>query len=200
MQLFYSQTSPFARKCRMVSRLPGTSMAVEEIAQDPFADDNYRKINPLGKVPALVDGDITLFDSPLICEYLDNKRVGLGGESIFRRDSADYFKAQLCHAHADGIIDAAVSIVMERRRDTEHSDFWLDRWFTSIETAVRNVQLDTLDTEDKPHIGTVATTAALGYLDFRLADKNWRPWNRPLATWFENISKQDWVIETQPPS
>ena len=184
----------------MLLRLPGASLKVDEIAQDPFANDSFRQINPLGKVPALIDDDITLFDSPLICEYLDNKRTLLGSESIFRSAAINYFEAQLCHANADGIIDAAVSIVMERRRETEHSDFWLDRWFTSIESGIRTMQINSLGTGDIPHIGTIATTAALSYLDFRLTDTNWRSWNLDVATWFENISDQDWVKETKPQS
>ena len=45
----------------------------EIVRQMPFSGDTeYLKINPLGKVPSLVDGDLTLCDSKVICQYLDD--------------------------------------------------------------------------------------------------------------------------------
>ena len=76
MQLFYSPTSPYARKCRVVARERGLMSGIEETSCNPY--DNPEALqakNPLTRVPALVlDDGTALFDSPVICEYLD----GLG--------------------------------------------------------------------------------------------------------------------------
>ena len=198
MKLFCSHTSPYARKCRMLLRLPGTPLNVSEIFLDPFTDEKLRRINPLGKVPALIDGDFTLFDSPLICEYLDTERVKSGNTSVFKHGTKDYFSVQRSHAQANGIIDAAVSMVMEQRRDTEHSEFWLGRWRESIKTSIENMTTDFLGDAEQTHIGTLAAAAALAYLDFRLDDLGWRNWQPSLAQWFDHMSQQDWVSQTQP--
>lgn len=198
MKLFYSQTSPYARKCRMMLRQQGVRINVQEILTDPFNDEEYRSVNPLGKVPALIDEDLTLFDSPLICEYLDSKRIEKGGESLFKRNGANYFSAQVTHTQADGIIDAAVSSVMEQRRDTEHSHYWLNRWKRSIEASIECIDTSKLGNAENPHIGTLATASALAYLDFRLSEQPWREWNPSLETWYTRISDQTWMSDTQP--
>jgi len=63
--------SPFVRKVLTVLHLKG--LAFEQRPQMPFTQDAaYRKINPLGKIPSLQDGDFTACDSSVICEYLDD--------------------------------------------------------------------------------------------------------------------------------
>ena len=63
--------SPFVRKVYIILALKGVEY--EKVTQMPFANDQeYIKINPLGKIPTLVDGDMTLCDSKVICRYLEN--------------------------------------------------------------------------------------------------------------------------------
>lgn len=62
--------SPFVRKVLVL--LDIKQVPYELVAQMPFArDENYQKLNPLGKVPTMVDGDLTLGDSKVICRYLE---------------------------------------------------------------------------------------------------------------------------------
>src|SRR3546814_3506529 len=79
MQLFYSPTSPYARKCRVVARERGLMADLEEVVCNPMEDPAaLHASNPLGKVPCLVlDDGVAVFDSPVIAEYLD----GLGNRS-----------------------------------------------------------------------------------------------------------------------
>ena len=179
MQLYYSPTSPFARKVHMLvlaAKLPD----VELVRASPLTDDAMRVINPLGKIPALVDGDLTLIDSPLICEYLDEKVLALGHPGFMRRNAPDYYLVQRTHALADGILDAAVATVMEgRRQDSERSSHWLRRWHLAITGALEWLEKQQLGDPTQPHIGTLAVVAALGYLDFRLPELRLRrhfPW------------------------
>jgi len=198
MKLYYSTTSPFARKVNMLSHLCHLE-GFERVVVNPMDSDELRKINPLGKVPALADGDLALFDSPLICEYLDDKYVEAGGKSFYHREQADYFPVAIAHAQANGILDAAVSTVMENRRsDAEQSNFWLHRWQTAIEKAVINLPITHLGDATGPNIASVATLAALAYLDFRLEDMPWRQWSPTLDDWYNTMKDLPWVTATAP--
>ncbi|MFT5082451.1 MAG: glutathione S-transferase [Lentisphaeria bacterium] len=197
MELFYNTTSPFARKCSMVLHLNGLINETELVLTNPF-DDAYKNTNPLGKVPALVDGDLTLFDSPLMCEYLDDTSVANGGLTLLHKNTPHYYPIQQIHSQADGILDAAVSTLFETRRETEQSDYWMSRWHSAIKTGVGTLPMDKLGNVAQPNMGTVATIAALGYLDFRMAHYGWRDWNAALAEWYANCQDASWVEATLP--
>lgn len=198
MQLYYSPTSPFARKVHMLA-LAAKLPDLELVRANPLADDTLRAVNPLGKVPALVDGELTLIDSPLICEYLDDKSMALGNPSFFHKQQSDYFLVQRSHALADGVLDAAVATVMERRRqDSEQSSHWLRRWRQAITSGLAWLESQDIGSAAQPHIGTFATVAALGYLDFRLPDLHWRDQNPSLARWYAEMESIGWVAATQP--
>ncbi len=63
--------SPFVRKVLITLELKG--LEYEMVTQMPFTgDEDYKKLNPLGKIPTLVDGDLTLGDSKVICRYLES--------------------------------------------------------------------------------------------------------------------------------
>lgn len=199
MKLYMSHTSPFARKVRMATRVTGLADQVEEVTTT-FESDELRALNPLGKIPALITDEITLFDSGLICEYLDELYVGLDNDSLYHGDRDDYYELLSALALANGITEAAVSTVMEIRRTTEQSAYWLDRWHKALETGIRHVNLPVLSTATDVNMASLAMAAGLGYVDFRLADKNWRDWNPALADWYAEISQQPWFIDTAPPA
>jgi len=70
MRLHGASGSPFVRKVQVALALKG--LPYEQIQQLPFTRDaQYRKINPLGKIPTLQDGGLTICDSTVICEYLE---------------------------------------------------------------------------------------------------------------------------------
>jgi len=200
MKLYYSHTSPYARKCRIALELCGLKNKTKLLLTDPLNDDTYRETNPLGKVPALVDNTLTLFDSPLICEYIDVVAQTQDSVStvLFPKTSPSYFHIQLAHATANGILDAAVLTVMERRRTTEHSSYWIKRWHNAIQSSISTVQDRHLGDDETVHIATIAFATALAYLDFRLPDYPWRNWNKELAVWFNEVKEKHWMISTQP--
>ena len=90
----------------------------------PFQDETFRRINPLGKIPALVldDGSV-LIDSPVICEYLNHAGGGkfFPGMSLFRHNSGRW-KALGLAALGDGIAEAAVGWIVEGRQDTPNEN------------------------------------------------------------------------------
>jgi len=197
MKLFYSTTSPFARKVNMLLHYTGLIEQTELLATS-FESEELREFNPLGKLPALVDGATRLFDSPLICEYLDEKYEESGKPSLFHCGKADYYHIQSAHALADGILDAAVATAMENRRDTEKSAYWLERWQKALQAGIRHANLRALGDTNQVNIATISTMAALGYLDFRLDHYNWRSWNSELADWQQQLAAETWVLATAP--
>lgn len=196
MQLYHSLTSPFARKVYMLAlaaKLPGLELVY------PVGDEALRAVNPLGKIPALVDVGLTLIDSPLICEYLNDKSIASGNPDAFHKHKPDYFLVQRTHALADGVLDAAVAIVMERRRqDSEQSFHWLRRWQQAISSGLSWIEKQDLGSGSHPHIGTFAAVAALGYLDFRLPELAWRQQHGHLARWYADMETIEWVAATRP--
>lgn len=200
MHLYYSQTSPYSRKCRIALYVTGLVNQVEQTRVDPFADTDYRQINPFGKVPALITDGVALFDSPIICQYLDQQGQKINHTPpLFPSPHSDtYFFIQASHAQANGILDAAVASMMERRRSTEHSVYWLDRWQQSIKNAVTTFPIKHIGDAESVNIATIATAAALGYLDFRFGDFAWRQWNSELAQWFELVQRSSWMEATNP--
>ena len=117
MKLYVSPTSPFARKARVLVRELDLGESVEEIVVDPWSDETLRSINPLGKVPALLlDDGSALFNSPVVCEYLND----LGGGKFFPgmslwRGTAGRWRSLGLQALGDGVLDAAVRTVLEGR-------------------------------------------------------------------------------------
>lgn len=195
MQFIYTATSPFARKVNMVIHVLGIKDNVEYTIINPLEDPKIRDLNPLGKVPALVDGGKCLIDSSLICEYLDDHQT----MNLFQKNSAHYYAIAQAHFLANGIMDAAVNSVFEHKRETEHSLYWLNRWDESIRGAIAQAQTPVLAGEDDPNIATVAMACALGYLDFRLPNLDWRTHNPSLEQWFKTIEKCFWYVKTCPP-
>lgn len=196
MKLIYSPTSPYARKARIAIIERGIA-GVELIPIDPF-DPAAASINPnpLGKVPTLVldDGSI-LFDSPLICAYL-LQQGGHGQGTDPRHAEWDEMRR---HALADGVIDAAFSIVMERRRpEGQRSDYWIDRWVASIHRAVRALEDEAARLGDNFGLGSITVASALGYLDFRLAEVAWRDDHPGLTAWFAQAQLRLSMIHTDP--
>src|SRR3982750_1729858 len=100
MKLYYSPSSPYARKVRALALLTGLDKKMEmvNVALTPVAPNaDVDKHNPIGKIPALSVKGMDLFDSPVICEYLDNQHKG-----------RDRWVALRLQAMADGLLDAAL--------------------------------------------------------------------------------------------
>ena len=193
MQFFYTLTSPYARKCHIILHINGLIEQTELVITDQFAED-FRQINPLGKIPSLRTEDLILMDSPLICEYLDDK----GQSDLFKKGSAQYYHIQQAHVLANGIIDAAVATVYEKRRDSEPSQKWLTRWNETLHSSLSQLSTQHLGSPTDINIASVAMVTALAYLDFRLSELPWREWNPTVADWYNPFTELTWFDRTQP--
>ncbi len=181
MKLYGNAASPFARKCRVIAHELG--LKLEEIRTLPMQEPEFRRINPLGKIPALIldDGSV-LIDSPVICEYLNHAGGGnfFPGTNIFKQNNGRW-KALGLAALGDGIADAAVAYVILGRENP-------------VPEAARKRQMDTvlaaLDALERvnfakdPTIGEISIGCALGYVDFRLPDLDWKSSRPKLSAWY----------------
>jgi len=153
---------------RMVVIEKGLDEQIEMVACNPFEDvATHTTANPLGKIPTLVlDEGNTLYDSPVICEYLDSLSPNT---RLIPKIGPSRWEVLRWQALADGMLDSAYNIVMERRRpENEQSSYWLARWHAGIENTldVANVQVHTLP--EAINLAHLAVISTLGYLDFRL--------------------------------
>ncbi len=195
MKLYTNAASPFARKCRVVAH--ELDLTLEEIRTLPFNDPAFRRINPLGKIPALVldDGSV-LLDSPVICEYLNQKGGGkfFPGMNIFK-DSSGRWKALSLQALGDGLADAAVAYVVEGRQAAPN-EVARTRHRAAI-TATLDV-FERVKYPDHPTIGEVAIACALGYLDFRIPDLDWKASHPKLSAWYARMREYPAMKATEP--
>jgi len=170
MKLYYTKTSPYARKVRLVIREKAFEHLVEEILVDPSCDDaELQAVNPLGRVPALrLDDGETLFDSPVICRYLDALP---GGRPLLPATGWGQWSALRWEALADGVTDAAYNLVMERRRPApQQSSSSIGSWSREILRGLGAMEQRIREFGKDPTLAQVAAGAAVGYLDFRVPE------------------------------
>lgn len=200
MTLRFSQTSPYVRKVMMVAIECGLDGAIEPVPTDAWSPDtDLPTDNPLGKVPALIMGDGTvLFDSPVICEYLDTLH---DGTRLFPATGPERWRALRLQALADGLCDAAVLRRLELNRpDGQRSDGWVARQAAAIARTVDALEAEAAGFGAAPTIGTLAVASALGYLDLRYPESAWRDRAPTLARWLEGFSQRDCFRRTAPPA
>lgn len=197
MQLYFNPASPFVRKVRVTAHELGVSAHIELVAimLTPVSPhDALRSSNPLGKIPALIlDDGTALYDSPVICEYLD---ALAGGNRIFPPVGVARWTALRRQAIADGIMDAAVLTRYEeavRPKELRWQD-WVDAQFLKVRTALDSLEREHL--EGTFDIGTISIACALSYLDLRFASEGWRTSRPRLAAWAAAIAKRPSLAAT----
>jgi glutathione S-transferase len=198
MKLRYSSTSPYTRKVVVTAIELGLRARIELVPTLPFAQDtDLPKDNPLGKIPTLItDGDMVLYDSPVICEYLASLVPGNG--LIPGAGEARWGSLRL-QALADGVTDAAVLVRLETRRPpAQQSPEWIARQRAAIQRGLDAMEGDAKEWAEAFAIGQIAVACALGYLDFRFPDQDWRTARPTLARWYQGVSTRASVTATQP--
>ena len=186
MKLRHAPTSPYVRKVVVVLAELALDDRVERIdtlVWDPATD--IGATNPLGKVPALITDDGTvLYDSPVICEYLND----LAGGPLYPAGAARWPALRL-QALGDGILDAAILRLLESRRPAAlQSADWMARQKRVIDRALDALEGEVGAWGEAPTIAQVTAGCALGYLDFRFGDEDWRPGRPSLAAWYDGFA------------
>lgn len=199
MKLYFNPASPYVRKVRVTAHELGLGGRIEliSISLTPVnPHEALRSSNPIGKIPTLItdDGD-ALYDSPVICEYLESLA---GGNRIFPTSGAARWTALRRQALADGIMDAAVLTRYEEAARPKELRWqgWIDGQLLKVRTV-----LDALEGENLTSafdIGTISIACALGYLDLRFASEGWRATRPRLAAWAAAIGKRPSLESTAP--
>jgi glutathione S-transferase len=204
MILYSSPTSPYARKVEIVLHETGQRDAVEIVpaSTSPVAPrEGIATKNPLMKIPALERPDgPTLYDSRVICAFLDARAGAEGGKSLYPA-GARRWEAMTLEATGDGILDAALLMVYESRVRPEAVRWadWPEAQWAKIASACA-----ALNTRWMSHlhghldIGQIAVACALGYLDFRHAACDWRAGNDALAAWYGAFAERPAMLATRP--
>ncbi len=200
MKLLYSPASPYARKVRVLIIEKNLQDQVELVPVVP-ADkpDSLISANPLGRIPTLVrDDGSSLFDSPVICEFLDTLGDGTDGRS---GTGDGQWAVKHLHAYGDGISDTVFTVSMERRRDaSEQSPAYINSQVARVARGLSDLNHRVGDFALTPNLGEIAVACSLGYADLRLAkDLDWRAANPALAAWYGEICKRPSMAQTEPP-
>lgn len=201
MKLIYSPASPFVRKVLVLAHEAGISDRLERVNPGPLTPVNPNpevvRVNPLGKIPTLVlDDGVSLSDSRVICEYLD----GLHDGALFPAAGKERYRALTLQALADGLMDTAVGLRYETfvRPAEKQWDQWIDKQRERYHRVLDHFDAGISSAGDAPTIGTIAVGCALGYLDFRFADDDWRAGRERLAGWYDAFAARPSMRATEP--
>ncbi len=199
MKLHWSPRSPFVRKVMIVAHELGLTdriTCVRTVAATTKPHAELMQDNPLSKIPTLVldDGTI-LYDSPVICEYLDGLH---GGGTFFPADVKARMTALRRQALGDGALDFLLLLRDERMRQ-QPSPVHLSAYTTKQQSVLKAFEREAADLAATPfNIGHVAIGTALSYLDFRYADEDWRTPHPRIAEWHKQFAARPSVRATEP--
>lgn len=203
MKLIGSTSSPYVRKVRIV--MAEKKLDYQFVEEDVWAaDSNIMQSNPLGKVPCLVmEGGEALFDSRVIVEYLDTlSPVGKLIPAVGRERA----EVKTWEALSDGVLDALVLARLESnwsgRTKAQRSQAWIDRQMAKTQASLKAMSQGV---GDKPFcagiylsLADIAVGCALGYLDFRFPEIDWRTPYPNLAKLQEKLMQRPSFVETRP--
>jgi glutathione S-transferase len=197
LKLYSHPVSPFARKARVIAHELG--LKLEVITVQARNDESLRRYNPLKQIPILVlDDGSSLFDSPVICEYLNHTGGGkfFPGMNIFK-NSTGRWKSLGLQALGDGVADAAVAWRYELTEPEDRRN--PDRIARCQATIMAGLDaLERVNFAKDPTIGEISVGCALGYIDFRLPDLDWKSSRPKLSAWYAQFCEYKSMKATAP--
>jgi len=202
MKLVWSSASPFARKVMVVAHELGLADRIEMLngTGTPLAPaEATRANNPLAKLPSLAREDgPALYDSAVICQYLTSLAPG---QTLLPEAGEARWATLTLEALGDGLCDSAVATRYElaMRDEAKQSQAWIDGQMAKVDGALDALEADGgALLEGSFTLGHAAVGCALGYLDFRFADKDWRAGRSALAAWYEGFQSRPSCAATVP--
>jgi len=196
--LLSSPASPFVRTIRVLLLETGQDdVALTDVATTPIATDaSVAAANPVGKIPVLLRSDgPAIYDSRVIARFL-NARAGAG-----LYPDTHIWETLTLEATAHGIMEAAVSMVYEKRvrpEEMRHQP-WIEAQWAKAARALDAVEARWMSHLAGPmDMGHIAMGCALGYLDFRHGDRDWRKGRDTLTAWEAGFATRDAMRATVP--
>jgi glutathione S-transferase len=199
MKLHWSPRSPFVRKVMIVAHEVGLLDrldCVRTVAASTKPHLELMRDNPLSKIPTLVlDDGTVLYDSPVICEYLDQLH---DGAKLLPASGAARFSALRQQALGDGFLDFLLLFRAERERQ-HPSDPHLKSFATKRSACLAALDQEAAALESSAFsLGHIAVGCALSYLDFRFAAEDWRTGHPRIAAWHAVFAARPSVRATEP--
>lgn len=203
MKLIGSLSSPYVRKVRVV--MSEKKLDYQFVEEDVWAaDTTIMHSNPLGKVPTLVmEGGEALFDSRVIVEYLDTlSPVGKLIPAVGRERA----EVKTWEALADGVLDALILARLENtwagRAKAQRCQAWIDRQIAKTQASLKAMSQGL---GEKPFcagiylsLADIAVGCALGYVEFRFPEIDWRTPYPNLARLYDKLMQRPSFTETIP--
>jgi glutathione S-transferase len=200
LKLITVPASPYGRKVRAMLHEIGKTGTVEIVHDNPWtADTAVPTANPVGKVPVLVlDDGTALYDSAVICEYLDHLA---GGSGLYPAPGPARWAALRQQRLADQLMDAFVLRRLEGNRPEERRHApWIERQWGVVQRCLDAAEAEAPDLDpDRPTIGQLALAASLAHLDFRRgSDPDWREGRPALTAWYDRFAERPSMRATPP--
>jgi glutathione S-transferase len=200
MKVYYSPFSPFVRKVLVCAAELGIEVERLPSAANPITrDQTIVQTNPLGQVPTLfADDDTPLYDSRVICEYLDTLA---GGNRLFPPAGPARWQRLVEQSAADGLLDAALLMRYEQvlRPDELRFAPWQRGQHEKVTSTLEHFEAWAPTFGGRVDIGTISIACALGYLDLRFPEEPWR--ERPgLSAWYQDFSERASMVASRHPA
>ncbi|MCD2180458.1 glutathione S-transferase family protein [Rhizobium sp. GN54] len=206
LSLYWGSASPFVRKVMACAHELGLADRIDilDSAANPIdRDTRIQAYNPLAKVPAArTSNGLALYDSRVICEYMDTlaaEESGIASPRLFPLAGPARWSALRRQALADGLLDAALLVRYENLLRPEQLRWseWIDKQSEKVADALDAMLADVPDLS-AVDIGTISYACALGWLDFRFPDLDWRSGRQQLADWQATFDARPAMTATRP--
>ena len=201
MILHWSPRSPFVRKvmvcayeCGLVDRLEKVRSVTHMLEPNP----RLMQLNPWNKIPTMVtDQGQVLFDSDVICEYLDSMHAGTPLHPV---EPALRWQALRWRAFGSEMLDVLILWRNERGRPpAQQLSQLLEVFGAKMNAGLAMLEKEASVFRGAPfNIGHVAMGCALGYVDFRFPDLNWRAGHPQLSAWQAEFERRPSARHTRP--
>jgi len=199
MKLYWSPRSPFVRKVMIFAHETGLIDRLEcvrTVVAMTAANAGLLGDSPLSKIPTLVlDDGTVLYDSAIICEYLDSLH---GGARLLPPAGAARWTALRRHALGDGFLDLLILWRYERAR-AQPLQSVIDAFGAKYQATLRSLEQEASSLASAPFgIGHIAIGCGLSYLDFRFSHLDWRKTHPQIAAWHAGFAQRPSVKATEP--
>lgn len=201
MKLYGAVLSPFVRMCLVTAHELGLKDKLTHVPASVspiIANPDLTRLSPIGKIPVLeTDHAHAIYDSRVIMEYLAH--VG-GSRSFIPDDGVKRFRVLTLLALAQGIAEAAVALRYEQaqRPETARWPEFMERQKARINDGLDEVEKNWQGDLTGVSAGSVAMACAMGYIDLRHAELNWRKTRPQTALHIDAFAKrpslQAWPI------
>ena len=190
--------SPFARKGRIAAIETGQPDLIDwQMMTREERAEQIPGINPLGKVPVVIlDNGLALYDSPVICAWIDSTN---SGAKLIPEGGADKWAALQLEALGDGMGEVIVPLSQELDKpEDKRSEAVLKRLTGKLSKSLAALDKQAVDFRDPPGIGEIAVVCAMGYMEFRKIEPDWRDTHKALGVWYDTINQRPAFADTAP--